>query len=66
MKLEKDKKYVDLISDKAFTKNFCISDSKFSAITDINCTISGYDDAQFRQTPADIAGLTITLTNNDF
>jgi uncharacterized membrane protein len=66
MKLEKDKKYLDLISDKAFTKNFCISDSKFSAITDINCAISGYDDAQFRQTPADIAGLTITLTNNDF
>ena len=66
MKLEKDKKYLDLISDKAFTKNFCISDSKFSAITDINCTISGYDDAQFRQTPTDIAGLTITLTNNDF
>jgi uncharacterized membrane protein len=66
MKLEKDKKYLDLISDKAFTKNFCISDSKFSAITDINCAISGYDDAQFRQNPADIAGLTITLTNNDF
>jgi uncharacterized membrane protein len=66
MKLEKDKKYLDLISDKAFTKNFCISDSKFSAITDINCAISGYDDAQFRQTPADIAGLIITLTNNDF
>ena len=66
MKLEKDKKYLDLISDKAFTKNFCISDSKFSAITDINCAISGYNDAQFRQTPADIEGLTITLTNNDF
>ena len=66
MKLEKDKKYLDLISDKAFTKNFCISDSKFLAITDINCAISGYDDAQFRQTPADIAGLIITLTNNDF
>ena len=66
MKSEKDKKYLNLISDKASTKNFCISDSKFSAITDMNCTISGYDDAQFRQTPADIAGLTITLTNNDF
>lgn len=66
MKSEKDKKYLNIISDKASTKNFCISNSKFSAITNINCTISGYDDAQFRQLPTDIAGLTITLTNNDF
>ena len=66
MKSEKDKKYLNINSDKASTKNFCISNSKFSAITNINCTISGYDDAQFRQLPTDIAGLTITLTNNDF
>lgn len=66
MKSKKDKKYLNIISDKASTKNFCISNSKFSAITNINCTISGYDDAQFRQLPTDIAGLTITLTNNDF
>ena len=66
MKSEKDKKYLNIISDKASAKNFCISNSKFSAITNINCTISGYDDAQFRQLPTDIAGLTITLTNNDF
>ena len=66
MKSEKDKKYLNIVSDKASAKNFCISNSKFSAITNINCTISGYDDAQFRQLPTDIAGLTITLTNNDF
>ena len=66
MKSEKDKKYLNINSNKASTKNFCISNSKFSAITNINCTISGYDDAQFRQLPTDIAGLTITLTNNDF
>ena len=66
MKSEKNKKYLNIISDKTSTKNFCISNSKFSAITNINCKISGYDDAQFRQLPTDIAGLTITLTNNDF
>ena len=66
MKSEEDKKYLNIISDKASTKNFCISNSKFSAITNINCKVSGYYDAQFRQLPTDIVGLTVTLTNNDF
>jgi predicted nucleic-acid-binding Zn-ribbon protein len=66
MKSEEGKKYLNIIADKASTKNFCISNSKFSAITNINCTVSGYYDAQFRQLPTDIVGLTVTLTNNDF
>ena len=66
IKSEEEKGYSDIISNKASAKNFCISNSKFSAITNINCTLSGYDDAQFRQLPSNILGLTVTLTNNDF